>query len=214
MTPRKRLDFALFIAALCVAVLGMIALTACGDSGEGAVVVAQDMPEIRPNLPQVPQVPPPRFKLQYDNGTWSVYGLRKRIRQNINEEVRVKGFVVKIYTPDPCPEDRTCPPATMPHLWLGDAMDVTSERQLLRLVGYANSQIEMDQAREEAEKGQQRSPEELAALPPIVYDWQQGKQYVVKGRFSRFAGTGFGEEIGLLEYIEHECLDCPPPEDE
>lgn len=191
----------------------LLSLSACDE--RQAPVIAEDLPEIRPNLPPIPKVPPPRHKIQYDDGTWSVYGLRKRLRQNINEEVRVKAYVVKIFTPEPCPEGRTCPPAPMPHLWLGDDLDETSERKLVRLVGYAQSQEEMDSAREEAEKGRDPDPEEEAAgLPPIIYDWQQGKRYIIKGRFARSSGTGFAYSEGLLEYMEHNCLDCPPEEED
>jgi hypothetical protein len=201
------------MTAIIATAVVMLSLSACGE--QSAAVVAEDLPEIRPNLPAVPSVPPPRHKIQYDDGTWSVYGLRKRLRQNINEEVRVKAFVVKVFTPEPCPEGRTCPPASMPHLWLGDDQDETSERKLLRLVGYAQSQQEMDTARENAEKGRDTSAEEAAAgLPPVIFDWQQGKQYVVKGRFTRSSGTGFAYSEGLLEYMEHTCLDCPPEEEE
>jgi hypothetical protein len=190
-------------------------LVAAGCDQGREPVVEERLPEIRVNLPAVPKVPPPRHPIQYDDGTWTVHGLRKRIKQTMEEEVRVKAFIVKVYQPTECPEGRTCPPPPMPHLWLGDDLEETKERRLLRLVGYANSQVEMDQAREEAEKGRGPSEEELAAgLPPIVWDWQQGKRYVIKGRFSRSSGTGFSYSEGLLEYMEHQCLDCPVEEEE
>lgn len=202
--------FGWFVAALAVVVIA-----ALGCDQQRAPVQEETLPEIRPNLPAIPKVPPPRHPIQYDDGTWSVYGLRKRIRQTIDEEIRVKAYIVKIFEATPCPEGRTCPPPPMPHLWLGDDLEETKERRLLRLVGYANSQEEMIKAREEAESGEEPDEEELAAgLPPIIYDWQQGKQYIIKGRFARSSGTGFSYSEGLLEYMEHQCLDCPPPEEE
>jgi hypothetical protein len=216
MRASNLLGLAFVWAAVAVTVASFLVLGACGQEGTTGAV-AEEAPAIRPNLPPVPNVPPPRHKIQFEDGTWSVYGLRKRIRQNIDEEVRVKAFVVKIYTPEPCPEGRTCPPSPMPHLWLGDDVGESSERRLLRLVGYAQSQQEMDDAREEATKNKNRQPdpdEEAAGLPPIIYDWQQGKQYIVKGRFARSSGTGFAYSEGLLEYQEHQCLDCPPPEED
>ncbi len=214
MRPSKLLGLAFIAVAVALTILSVFTLTACEEEG-ATTVVAEDMPEIRPNLPPIPTVPPPRHKIQYPDATWSVYGLRKRLRQNINEEVRIKAFIVKIFVPEPCPEGRTCPPPPMPHLWLGDDVDESSDRRLLRVVGYAQSQLEMDQAREDAAKNRNPTPEEEAAgLPPIIYDWQQGQRYIVKGRFTRSSGTGFASSEGLLEYQEHSCLDCPPPEED
>ncbi len=211
MTQQKQLGFVFIIGLLVVAVAGL-AIMACDSTSTR--VVAEELPTIRPALPPVPKVPPPRFKINYADNSWSVYGLRKRLRQTINEEIKVKAYIVKIYTPEPCPEDRTCPPPPMPHLWLGDALDITSERKLVRLVGYAQSQQEIDTARENAEKGVNMSEEEAAAgLPPVIFNWQQGKQYQVKGRFTRSSGTGFMHAEGLLEYIGHDCIDCPSEED-
>lgn len=220
MTPTKQISFAI---AVTVAV-GLLALAACGPSGPTMVsggeqpdAAAAKLPEIRPALPQVPSIPPPRHPLQYDDGTWTVYGLRKRAASNMDEEVRVKAYIVKIFTPEPCPEGQTCPPPPMPHLWLGDDLDETSESHLLRVVGFATSQAEIQMAREEAEKNKTLTRaeilEKIGGELPIVWDWQQGKQYIVKGRFTRFAGTGFGDQNGLLEYVDYQCLDCPPPED-
>lgn len=111
-TARLNLVFIVLASSLTVLVLA-----AC-ETHRAPVVVEEDLPEIRPNLPPVPNVPPPRHKIQYPDGTWSVYGLRKRVEQNIGEEVRIKAYIVKIFEPQPCPEDRTCPPSPMPHLWM------------------------------------------------------------------------------------------------
>lgn len=213
MKPEQKLGRMCVAVMMSATVVGLIILAACGDNQ--SAVVTEELPELQPNLPPVPKVPPPAHPLQYDDGTWTVYGLRKRLRQNINEEVRVKAYVVKVFTPEPCPEDRTCPPPPMPHLWLGDDLDETSTRKLIRLVGYAQSQDEMDTARDEAEKNRGREPEEQPpGLPPLIYDWQQGKMYRIKGRFTRASGVGFADSEGLLEYMEHECLDCPEEEEE
>jgi hypothetical protein len=198
-----------FMAVSLVSML--LASSACET--RAPVVVERDLPEIRPNLPAIPNVPPPRHPIQYDDGTWSVYGLRKRIDQVMEEEVRVKAFVVKLYEPVECPEGRTCPPPPMPHLWLGDDSDETKERRLVRLVGYANSQDDIIKAREDFEKGVQPDEEALAAGIKTIWDWQVGKRYIIKGRFARSSGTGFMYSEGLLEYMDHECLDCPPPEE-
>jgi hypothetical protein len=196
------------------AVLTVLALAACETPQTAPVAAEQNLPEIRPNLPPIPDVPPPRHKIQYDDGTWSVYGLRKRAEQNIGEEVRVKAYVAKIYEPQPCPEGQTCPPPPMPHLWLGDDLDETKERSLLRVVGYATSQADMDKAREDFEKGVAPDLEREAAGLKVVWDWQQGKQYIVKGLFERASGSGFSYSGGLLDYLDHQCLDCPPPEED
>jgi hypothetical protein len=220
MTSSKHIGLVIFATVAC----GLLALSACGQTGPMGAnrtgeqdAAAANLPEIHPALPQVPSIPPPRHPLQYDDGTWSVYGLRKRAATNMDEEVRVKAYIVKIFTPEPCPEGQTCPPPPMPHLWLGDDLDETAESHLLRVVGYATSQAEIQMARDEAAKNKTLSRaeilEKIGGELPIVWDWQQSKQYIVKGRFTRFAGTGFGDQNGLLEYIDYQCLDCPPPED-
>jgi hypothetical protein len=221
MTSTKLISFAIGVTVAC----GLLVLAACGTPSGPAPVQGQEdqqaaakLPEIRPALPQVPSVPLPQHKIQNDDGTWSVYGLRKRVRQTMDEEVRVKAYVVKIFVPEPCPEGQTCPPPPMPHLWLGDDLDETSESHLLRVVGWATSQAEIEMAREEAAKNKTLTRaevlEKIGGELPVVWDWQQGKQYIVKGRFTRFAGTGFGAQEGLLEFIDYQCLDCPPPEEE
>jgi len=201
-------------AGLCAAAMSaamvVASLGGCDQQQQQQTQAAeQAMPEIRPNLPPVPNVPPPRHKISYDDGAFSVYGLRKRLRQNIDNEVRVKAYIVKVYEAPECPEDRTCPAARMPNLWLGDDLDETNTRKLVQLVGYAQSQQDIIDARERNEKGTEMSEEELAALPPVVFDWQSGKRYVVKGNFTHASGAGFASSDGLLEYREHSCLDCP-----
>lgn len=173
----------------------------------------EEVVAINPNLPPVPHIPPPKHPIQYDDGTYSIRGLRNRMDEIIGNEVRVKGYIAKIYQPPECPEGRTCPPPRMPHLWLADEPQETNPKKLLRVVGYAQNQKEIDEAREAALKGK-KPPELEPGRPPIVWDWQLGHQYIITGKFVYRSGSGFADMYGLLEYKEHKCLDCPELETE
>lgn len=168
----------------------------------------------QPDLPPVPKVRSPRHKIQYEDGTYSVFGLRKRLRDNIDEVVRVKGLVIKIYQPQPCDEGETCPPQTMPHVWLGDDLDESSEQKLLLFVGYAIGHDGTHQAKNGAGEVKLSTEEQASSQLPIVHDWHRGNRYIVKGTLRRISeGSCFAPDV-LLEYIEHQCLDCSADEEQ
>jgi hypothetical protein len=189
-------------------------LSACGEEMTGSRVMTTKVDSYTPDLPPIPQIPTPSVPETYGDGSYSVFGLRKNVAKTVNTNVSVTAYVANLYQRPECPEGRTCH-VMMPHLYLADEKGETLQKRLLRLVGFAQSFKEMEDAREDAEAG--REPEELPEgvyLPPVIWDWREGHKYRIKGSFAHRSGTGFMDADGLLEYKEHECLDCPPEEEE
>ena len=124
-------------------------------------------------------------------------------------------IVVEQYKPPECPKNVNCPPPERPHLWIVDDLGEKDKANWLLVVGYAQSQQDMDEARENAEKGKapEVPEEEGEFVQPVVYDWQNGQKYTIKGHFTRASMAGFLRTDGILEYLEHKCLNCPPPEE-
>jgi hypothetical protein len=168
-------------------------------------------PTIRPNLPEVPNIPPPAHPITYPDGTYTVYGVRKRMEHTMDTEVKVTAYIVEVYVPPECPEGRTCPPAKMPHLWLADTPNEADGNKRLTLVGYAANQNEIDEARDDAARGRTREPPEGEGLPPIPIDFENGRRGVFEGRFARISGAGFLESEGLLDYRTHHIEGSPGP---
>jgi len=187
--------------------LSLGSLAGCGQTGETAAV---EEPTIRPNLPAVPQVPPPPHPITYPDGTYTVYGLRKRIEHTMDTEVKVTGYITWVYQRPECPEGQRCP-AKMPHVRIGDAANETDDRKTLLLVGYAANQDEIDEAREDAAHGRTPAPPEGEGLPPIPTDLEVGRRGVFEGRFTRVSGAGFLESEGLLDYRRHQLEGTPEP---
>jgi len=201
--------------SVCMAVvIAGLFTVACQDRDEVSAPAPTEIGSFTPNLPAVPNVPPPRHPITYPDGTYSVYGARKRIDQLINTDIKLTAYVAKQYEPPECPEGRTCPPPAMPHLWLADEAEETDPIKMLTVVGYANSQLEMEEAKEDHEAGKVKELPEGVYLPPVVFDWETGHKYEVKGTFTRISGAGFLRTEGLLDYAEHKCLDCPEEEEE
>lgn len=191
---------------LVIATFSLVWLAGCGQESQGSGV---EEPEVRPNLPAVPTVPPPPHPINYPDGTYTVYGVRKRIEHTIDTELKVTGYITWVYTPPVCPEGHTCPPAKMPHCRIADTANETDERKTLVLVGYAANQKEIDDAREELAHGRTPAPPEGEGLPPIPTDLEVGRRGVFEGRFTRVSGSGFLESEGLLDYRTHTLEGSP-----
>lgn len=139
----------------------------------------QPMPKIKVDLP-----PPPEFKQsdvpeKHPDGTWSVFGIRRKIDRNLNNEVEVKGFLLELYVCPPdrakCPKGKTCKPCEQPHFFLADKKGGKKEKAIL----VANYPIK--------------------PKPPKMPE--AGAELVVKGKFVRNAG-GFAASDGLLDHLE------------
>jgi hypothetical protein len=84
-----------------------LALALLAPFGAGrAWAQGQELAPIKVDLP-----PPPNFNVsnapeQYPTGEFSIYGLRKKLKQNLDKDVQVKAYLLEIYE---CPaEQRKC----------------------------------------------------------------------------------------------------------
>jgi len=200
-----------FGVALCAAaVLGTLTI-ACGDDGAAASdLTVERLPDVRPNLPEVPTLPPPPHPIQYPDNSYSVYGLRHRMRNTIDSDVEVTGYIVEIYEPPECPEGERCPVPAAPHMWIADTQNETDAGKRLMVVGYAENQAQIDEAIEDAERGraEELTEEQIAmGMRPIPTDFHVGNKVKVQGRFVRISGAGFNSSEGLLDYAGHETLE-------
>jgi hypothetical protein len=200
------------VAALFLAGAAPLA-SGCGqDEGQAAEQA------IHPNLPAVPSIPAPSQPITYEDGVYSVYGVRKRMRHTMDTEVRVKGWVVEVYMPEHCEAGRTCPPPRMPHCFLADSQNEPDRRKRLTVVGYAVNMDDIWEAQDDVRHNREvEQPPEGEGLPPIPTDLNVGNQVIVTGRFTRISGAAFLDSEGLVDYVSHEVVGTPveipdPPE--
>jgi hypothetical protein len=152
--------------------LGVIAIAAVG-------VFAQELPPIKVDLPPQPSWASSNIPEKYPDGKWSVRGLRKQLKANLNQEVVVKGYVVDVYQCPPeqakCPKGKVCKPCDQPHYFLGDAKETKRDRAMV----VCNYPVKP------------KPP----VIPPV------GTEIAVKGMFQKEAG-GFASSDGLLDHKE------------
>ncbi len=197
-----------FTLVIACALLGT--LTACEPSPASDITIER-LPEVQPNLPAVPTLPPPPYPTQYDDSSYSIYGVRARLRHTINEELTVTGYIVDIYQPPECDRrDRECR-AAAPHMWIADARGEGERANQMMVVGYAENQASIDEAVELAARGRYEPPDPESGILPIPTDFAVGNKVKVTGRFTRMASTGFNSSEGLMEYRGHETLEAVEP---
>lgn len=196
----------------CVlALLGL--LSACGEQAASDLTIER-LPDVNPSLPSVPDLPPPPYDTQYADGSYSVYGVRRRGATTMNTDVAVTGYIHEIYIPPECPEDRTCDPPAAPHLWISDSREPGEDEERLMLAGYAENQAQIDEAVELADRGRYEPPDPESGMLPIPTDFAVGAKVRVQGRFTRVSGAGFNVSNGMLDYRGHELLEPPPGTEE
>ena len=192
----------------------MFILASCGKQAKDSNVVVTEVKGYKPSLPPVPSIPVPSVPETYGDGSYSIYGLRKNVGKTLNTQVSVTAYIVKIYQKPVCEEGQTCH-VMMPHLFLADELGEKLEKRYIRMVGFAQSFKEMEDAKADAEAGKEPEPlPEGVYLPPVVWDWQEGHKYKIKAVFLNRSSAGFMDADGLLEYKGSECLDCPVEEDD
>lgn len=191
-----------------------LALSACGE-GPATDLTIEPVPEVSPNLPSVPTLPPPPYPVNWPDNSYSIYGLRRRESTTMDTDVQVTGYIVELYLPPECPEGRTCPTPAAPHMWIADARGVTDPHSRLMVVGYADNQLAIDEARELNERGRYEPPDPETGLRPIPVDFDVGAKVRISGHFARISASGFNVSEGLLEWNTHETLEpgTPPAED-
>ena len=197
------------LLVVCALALSVPALSAC-SGGPAPDLLIERMPDVTPSLPAVPTIPPPPYPVQHPDSSYSIYGLRRRLATTIDTDVVVTGYIVAAYVPPECPEGRTCPQPSAPHVWIADAANIGEDGQRLMVVGYAENQAAIDEAVENASRGREQPPESETGIIPIPVDFNVGAKIKVSGRFARLSGAGFNSSEGLLEYRGHETVEAGP----
>jgi hypothetical protein len=166
---------------------------------------AEQLPEIVPDLPEVPTLPPPPFPTTYEDESYSVYGLRSRLMKVLDSELSVTGYIVDVYEPPPCAKKKKdeCPKVAMPHMFIADTVDQADRSEQLLVVGYADNQEQLARAR----RG--RKATTIAGGVVVPRDLQVGNKIRVKGFFTLMSSGGFNTSNGLVEYAMHETLSKP-----
>jgi len=154
-------------------------------------------PPVQVQLPPAPSFDEGTSVEKYDDGSYSIFGLRKNLDENIQAgeagtEVIVKGYVLDIYVPPECPEGQLCPPGKQPHCWITDKPEEKGKKRAMMVVNYKFNIPEWDAAR-------------WKDLPEVVLE--VGKRYTFKGKFKRFSDTGFAHDRGLLEFVAYHPYD-------
>lgn len=184
--------------------LALLTLSACEQPASDIQV--EKLPDVKASLPPVPQLPPPPHPLKWDDGTYSVYGVRKSATTSMDTDVEVTGYLVDIYQAPECPKDAVCKPASAPHAWIADVAGEQDKAKWIAVVGYAENQKAIDEAVAQAKRGAYKPPPPETGLLPIPVDFAVGNKIKVQARFTRVSGSGFNISNGLLEYRSHTTL--------
>ncbi len=190
--------------------LAALLMSVACDSSSGPALEVEKLPDIKPSLPTVPTLPPPPHPIQYSDNSYSLFGLRKRLKTTMDTDVDLTGYVVETYTPPDCPKGKVCPPARAPHVYLADTKDERDATKRILLVGYAENQKAIDDAIQATKRGKYKAPDPESGLLPIPVDLFPGAKIRVKGRFGRVSSSGFAQSDGLLDYRGHVTLEAPP----
>ncbi len=172
-------------------------------SASDAETEAEQLPEIVPNLPEVPTLPPPPFPTTYEDESYSVFGLRQRPIKLLDTDLAVTGYIMEIYEPPVCKAKKKeeCPKVAAPHVFIADTADQTDRAEQLLVVGYADNQEQLARAR----RG--RKTTTISGAVVVPNDLAVGNKIRVKGRFTLMSSGGFNTSNGLIEYASHETLE-------
>ena len=173
------------------------------DQFSSSEVEVEQLPEIVPNLPEVPTLPPPPFPTTYEDESYSVYGLRQRLYQTLDTDVGVTGYIMEIYEPPPCKKRKKedCPRVDAPHMFIADALDKTDRADQLIIVGYADNQEQLARAR----RGRKTTTIDGSVVVPT--NLKLGNKITANGHFTLMSAGGFNTSNGLLEYASHETIE-------
>lgn len=193
-----------FVSVWVLSMAIVIALGGCDKAQatkEGAQ--AEALPEIVPDLPEVPTLPPPPHPITYEDESYSIYGLRNRMRHMLDNDVMLTGYIVDIFEPPPCEAKKKddCPPTAAPHLWIADNPDETAREKEMIVVGYADNHEQLEKAR----RG--RRVTTIDGTRVVPGSLAVGEKIRARGRYTLISAGGFNSSNGLLEYASHEKLD-------
>jgi hypothetical protein len=160
-----------------ILLVALLVPVGCSSNSSGASMAepeATALPPIKVDLPQPPDFTSSDVPLKYPDGYFTTHGLRKAKAENLNKEVKVRGYLLEVYQCPVCPKGQTCKLCDQPHFFLGDKADTKKEKALM-VVDYL-------------------MPKQK---PPAL---TVGKQYDIDGTFSINSATGFGSSDGLLVF--------------
>lgn len=200
MTRSTLRVFCLLALSSCAA---LVAGTGCN---EAPTLRVERLPEVTPDLPEVPTIPPPPEA--YPDGSMPIARLRRLMEDNLDHEVQVTGFIVDIYQPPACERGAACPRPLIPHLYIADAANETDETKRMLVIGYAPTQDEYVSL--------QRLGTRIPANPdgtarsPI--DFAVGNKVTFVGNFvtQSLSAAGFNSTAGLVDYARHTTLEAVP----
>jgi hypothetical protein len=186
------------VPGLLLSALVGLGLVGCGKEAPKVKKSADDeapsaADNVKVELPPAPNFDEGKVVEKYDDGAWSIYGLRHNIDENVKQgdagvEIEVRGYVQDIYEPPVCPAGETCPLGKQPHLWITDKPEDKGKKRAMMVVNYAFTIPEYDAKR-------------WKDVPNVAV--QKGTQYTFKGKFKRFSDTGFADARGLLDFISY-----------
>ncbi len=190
----------------CLLAIALVPLANCGEGRNGDLNI-EELPSVTPSLPNVPTLPPPPYPVTYPDQSYSVYGLRRRESTTMDTDVNVTAYIARVYAPEECPEGHTCPTPAAPHMWIADARGETDESHMLMVVGYAENQIAIDEARDGELHGHPQEVDVESGQLPIPTDFWPGAKVHVVGHFARISSSGFNVSEGLLEWHSHTTIE-------
>ena len=169
-----------FILLLC------LPLCACpqGASLGGNEKSQGQLPQIKVKLP-----PPPSFEKEhapekYSDGTYSIYGVRKNMKDTLDKQNKIRAYVLEVYECPECPKGKDCPACQRPHLWISDRANGPKDKALM-VVDYPK-----------------KDPTDPRKRKKMVFT--VGVQYYMTGVFTKNSGTGFRSSEGLVAYLSSE----------
>ena len=190
------------ITPSALAALGLamtFATTACDKAAEAEDTKAKapPPPAMKVELPAPPDFDEGKSPETWDDGSYSIYGLRRKLDENVKDgaagkEILIKGYIQDVYVAPECPEGEVCPPPKQPHVWITDKPGENGKKRAMMVVNYRFTIPEWDAKRWKDE-------------PDVVLE--KGKQYSFKGKFKRFSDTGFAYDRGLLEFVAYKPYD-------
>ncbi len=193
-----------------VALAGLLAAALMGCE-EGPNLTIERLPDVSPNLPAVPELPPPPHPINHPDGSYSVYGVRQMIANTAGQEVTITGTIVSVYAPPACDEGEACPLPPAPHVYIADTAGESDQRLTMIVTGYAQNHEEVADARRGGSAYLRRA--ERQGIVPVPIDFDVGARIKVVGTFDR-QGNGFFASNGLVQYQSHETLEAAPESEE
>jgi hypothetical protein len=183
------------------ALLLTLALAAGGACDKGGAQAQEAAPKEQISAVKVSLPPKPNFQEgkapeKWEDGSYSIYGLRSKMEERLEEgerdtEIILKGYVQEIYQKPECTGD-LCPPGKQPHFWMTDSADDQGKKRAILVANYAYPIADWEM---KTWKG----------VPSVVIE--KGKRYTIKGHFKRFSSSGFAQDNGLFEFVAYHPVD-------